>query len=87
MVSNGTTTLKIIQITIDWFIIEWYLSVVFVNGILNGTRVSEWYLTEWYSEWCNGILNGTYKKLFSFFVNGIWTVFFCKGYGIAWVIK
>ena len=25
--------------------------------------VSEWYLTEWYSEWSNGILNGTYKKL------------------------
>ena len=33
--------------------------------------VSEWYLTEWYSEWSNDILNGTYKKLFSFFVNGI----------------
>ena len=33
--------------------------------------VSEWYLTEWYSEWSNGILNGTYKKRFSFFVNGI----------------
>ena len=33
--------------------------------------VSEWYLTEWYSEWSNGILNGTYKKLFSFFVNDI----------------
>ena len=26
--------------------------------------VSEWYLTEWYSEWSNDILNGTYKKLF-----------------------
>ena len=33
--------------------------------------VSEWYFTEWYSEWSNGILNGTYKKLFSFFVNDI----------------
>ena len=33
--------------------------------------VSEWYLTECYSEWSNGILNGTYKKLFSFFVNDI----------------
>ena len=33
--------------------------------------VSEWYLTEWYSEWSNGILNGTYKNLFSFFVNDI----------------
>ena len=33
--------------------------------------VSEWYLTEWYSEWSNGILNGTYKKRVSFFVNGI----------------
>ena len=33
--------------------------------------VFEWYLTEWYFEWSNGILNGTYKKLFSFFVNGI----------------
>ena len=32
---------------------------------------SEWYLTEWYSEWSNDILNGTYKKLFSFFINGI----------------
>ena len=29
--------------------------------------VSEWYLTEW----SNGILNGTYKNLFSFFVNDI----------------
>ena len=28
--------------------------------------VSEWYLTEWYSEWSNGILNGTYKKLFRY---------------------
>ena len=33
--------------------------------------VSEWYLTECYSEWFNGILNGTYKKFFSFFVNDI----------------
>ena len=33
--------------------------------------VSEWYLTEWYSEWSNGILNGTYKKVFNFFVNAI----------------
>ena len=33
--------------------------------------VSEWFLTEWYSEWSNGILNGTDKKLFSFFVNDI----------------
>ena len=33
--------------------------------------VSEWYLTERYSEWSNDILNGTYKKLFRFFVNDI----------------
>jgi hypothetical protein len=28
-------------------------------------------MTECYSEWSNVILNGTYNKLFSFFVNGI----------------
>ena len=40
-----------------------------VLGILfSGT---EWYLTEWYAEWSNGITNGTDKKLFSFFVNDI----------------
>ena len=32
-----------------------------VLGILS--VVSEWYLTEWYSEWFNGILSGTYKHL------------------------
>ena len=40
----------------EWYLTEWF---------------SEWYLTEWFSEWSNDILNGTYKKLFSFFINGI----------------